>query len=228
MALAIALADQGRLTEGTQSAELLAQAVSAFRCALEVNTREQLPQAWVTTQTNFAHALWTLGEQLAGEEGLNRLRESVEAFRQLLTYQPRDQRRFWLARDLGGLAFHLILTRQFAGAQTCCQEAQKLANELGDAIEKKDRDDLIFIQGNLAHTLLFQGHYDEALAICRQNWSRPLMGKTFGEITLEDFAAFDKAGLTHPDLPRMKHTLEALRPEAAGKLRDDGKPNQEQ
>jgi hypothetical protein len=25
--------------------------------------------------------------------------------------------------------------------------------------------------------------------------------KTFGEITLEDFAAFDAAGLSHPDLP---------------------------
>jgi hypothetical protein len=29
----------------------------------------------------------------------------------------------------------------------------------------------------------------------------------FGEITLEHFAAFDKAGLTHPDLSRMKQAL---------------------
>jgi hypothetical protein len=63
---------------------------------------------------------------------------------------------------------------------------------------------LIFIQLNLAHALLFQGHYDEALAIYRQYWEKPLNKKTFGQITLEDFAAFDKAGLTHPDLSRMK------------------------
>jgi hypothetical protein len=80
-------------------------------------------------------------------------------------------------------------------------EAQRLANEIGDAVQKSDRDGLIFIQSNLAHALLFQGHYDEALAIYRQYWDKPLNGKTFGEVTLEDFAAFDKAGLTHPDVP---------------------------
>jgi hypothetical protein len=73
---------------------------------------------------------------------------------------------------------------------------------------------LIFIQGNLAHALLFQGHYDEALTNYRQNWNKPLNGKTFGEVTLEDFAAFDKAGLTYPDLPRMKQALNDLGSEA--------------
>jgi hypothetical protein len=68
----------------------------------------------------------------------------------------------------------------------------------------------IFIQQNLAHALLFQGHYDEALAIYRKYWDKPLHGKTFGEITLEDFSAFDKAGLTHPDLSRMKQALSDL------------------
>jgi hypothetical protein len=85
-----------------------------------------------------------------------------------------------------------------------------VANEIGHGIQKSDRDDLITcIQQNLAHALLFQDRYDEALAIYRQNWEKPLNGKTFVEITLEDFAAFDKAGLTHthPDLTRMKQAL---------------------
>ena len=69
---------------------------------------------------------------------------------------------------------------------------------------------------NLAHALLFQGHYDKALAIYRQNWDKPQHGKTFGQITLEDFAAFDKAGLTHPDLSRMKRALGDLRSSAPG------------
>jgi hypothetical protein len=72
-----------------------------------------------------------------------------------------------------------------------CVEAQKLANEIADEIQKSDRNELIIsIQGNLAYALLFQGHYDEALAINRQNWDKPFNGKTFGEVTLEDFAAF--------------------------------------
>jgi hypothetical protein len=85
-----------------------------------------------------------------------------------------------------------------------------MANEIGDGVQKSDRDNLIFIQRNLAHALLFEGHYYEALAIYRQNWDKPLNEKNFGQITLEDFAAFDKAGLSHPDLSRMKQALEDL------------------
>ena len=111
---------------------------------------------------------------------------------------------------LGNLANDLVLDSQFAEAETRCEEAQRLANEIGDGVQKSDRDNLIFIQVNLAHALLFQGHYDEALAIYRQYWDKPLHGKTFGEFTLEDFATFDKAGLTQPDLPRMKRALGEL------------------
>ena len=147
---------------------------------------------------------------MEGEEGLKRKREAVELLRDVVSYQPDDLSRYRLASALGDLAFDLVLNSQFAEAQTRCEEAQRLANEIGDGVEKTDRDNLIFIQQNLAHALLFQGHYDEALAIYRQYWDKPLNGKTFGEVTLEDFAAFDKAGLTHPDLSRMKQALRHL------------------
>jgi tetratricopeptide (TPR) repeat protein len=159
------------------------------------------------TQYNLVTALWTLDDQLEGEEGLERQPESVEVRRELVSYQADDQSRYRLVKALGNLAFNLVLNSQFAEARTRCEEAQRLANEIGDGIEKTKRDDLIFIQGHLAHALLFQGHYDEALTIYRQNWDKPLNERTFGEITLEDFAAFEKAGLTHPDLSRMKEAL---------------------
>ena len=197
----------GTRSGGEEGRKLLEDAVAAFRSALEVYTKADLPQHWVWTQNNLSDALGALGNQLEGEEGLKRKRESVELLRDVVSYQPGDQSRYRLASALGGLAFNLVLNSQFAEAQTRCEEAQRLANEIGDGVEKSDRDDLIFIQQNLAHALLFQGHYDEALAIYRQNWDKPLNGKTFGEITLEDFAAFDKAGLTHPDLSRMKRAL---------------------
>jgi len=138
---------------------------------------------------------------------LKRQRESVEAFREVMAYQSSDQSRLMLAQYLGGFAFNMVLNHQFAEAQTQCEEAQRVAKDIGEGIQKTDRDDLIFIHGNLAHALLFQGHYNEALAIYRQYWDKPLHGKTFGEITLEDFAAFHKAGLTNPDLSRMKRAL---------------------
>jgi tetratricopeptide (TPR) repeat protein len=152
---------------------------------------------------------------LEGEEGLKRKRESIELLRDVVSYyQTDDLSRYRLASTLGGLAFNLVLNSQFAEARTRCEEAQRLANEIGNGVKETDRDNLIFIQQNLAHALLFQGHYDEALAIYRQYWDKPLNGKTFGESTLEDFAAFDKAGLTHPDLSRMKRALRHLRSKA--------------
>jgi tetratricopeptide (TPR) repeat protein len=181
--------------------------VAAYRSALEVYTRADLPQGWALTQNNLGSALEDLGNQLQGEEGLKRQREAVQLLRDVMSYQSDDLSRYHLASALGNLAFKLVLNSQFPEARAQCEEAQRLANDIGDGVEKTDRDNLIFIQQNLAHALLFQGHYDEALAIYRQNWSKPLHGKTFGEITLEDFTTFDKAGLAHPDLSRMKQAL---------------------
>jgi len=205
-----ALYGQGIRTRGAEASELLTQAVAAYRSALEVFSNADLPRSRAATQNNLASALWTLGDQSEGEEGLKPKRESIELLRQVVSYQLDDLSRYRLASTLGSLAFDLVLNSQFAEAQTRCEEAQRLANEIGDGVQKSDRDNLIFIQGNLAHALLFQGHYDEALAIYRQYWDKPLNGKTFGEVTLEDFATFDKAGLTHPDLSRMKRALEDL------------------
>jgi tetratricopeptide (TPR) repeat protein len=210
-----ALYEQGIRTRGAEATELLTQAVAAYRSALEVFTKTDLPQSWAATQNNLVSALWTLGDQLEGEESLKRQREAVELLRDVVSYQADDLSRYRLASVLGGLAFNLVLNSQFAEAQTRCEEAQRLANEIGDGVRKSDRDDLVFIQGNLAHALLFQGHYDEALAIYRQYWDKPLNGKTFGEVTLEDFATFDKADLNHPDLSRIKRALGDLSSKAS-------------
>jgi tetratricopeptide (TPR) repeat protein len=213
--LGITLAACGSRNDGEEGGKQLEEAVAAYRSALEVYSKNDLPQEWTMAENDLGSALWTLGNHLKGEEGLKRRRESVELYRNLVSYQPNDQSRYQLASALGSLAFNLVLNSQFAEAQTRCEEAQRLANEISDGVQRSDRDHLIFIQGNLAHVLLFQGYYDEALAIYRQNWDKPLNGKTFGEATLEDFAAFDKAGLTHPDLSRMKRALEDLRSKAA-------------
>jgi tetratricopeptide (TPR) repeat protein len=202
-----ALQKLGTRSGAEEGRKLLEDAVAAYRSALEVYTKADLPQYWAGTQYNLSDALGAMGNQLEGEEGLKRKREAVELLRDVVSYQPDDLSRSRLASALGGLAFNLVLNSQFAEARTLCEEAQRLANDIGDGIQKSDRDNLIFIQQNLAHALLFQGYYDEALAIYRQNWDKPLHGKTFAEVTLEDFAAFDKAGLTHPDLSRMKREL---------------------
>jgi tetratricopeptide (TPR) repeat protein len=203
-----ALQELAARSGGEEGRKLLENAIAAYRSALEMWTKADLPQDWATTQIALGTALLTLGDQLEGEEGLKRQREALEVLREVVSYQPDDQLRYQLATALGNLAFKLVLNSQFAEARTRCEEAQRLANGIGDGVNKTKRDNLILvIQGNLAHALLFQGHYEEALAIYRQYWDKPLHEKTFGELHLEDFAAFEKAGLTHPDLSRMKEAL---------------------
>jgi tetratricopeptide (TPR) repeat protein len=208
--LGLALSTLGNLKGGEDGQKLFEEAIAAYHSALEVYTKTDQPQAWVQTQNNLSDALEALGNQLGGEEGLKCVKESVELLREVMSLQPDDISRYRLASVLGGLGFELVLNSQFEEAQTRCEEAQELTNEIGDGIQKTDRDDLILIQQNLAHALLFQGHYDEAFTIYRENWNKPLHGKTFGETTLDDFAEFDKAGLTHPDLSRMKQALAKL------------------
>jgi hypothetical protein len=86
-----------------------------------------------------------------GEEGLRHKREAVELLRDVMSYQSDDLSRYRLASALGGLAFNLVLNSQFAEARAQCEEAQSLVNKIGDGIKKEDRDNLVFIQGNLAH-----------------------------------------------------------------------------
>ena len=64
-----ALQDQGTRTSGEEGRRLLAQAVAAYRAALEVRTREQLPQDWAMTQNNLGIALQEQGIRTGGEEG---------------------------------------------------------------------------------------------------------------------------------------------------------------
>jgi tetratricopeptide (TPR) repeat protein len=205
--LGTALYALGTRNVGEDARNLLQDALAAFRSALEIYTNADLPQECALTRNKLGNALSALGNQLKGEEGLKRKREAVELFQEVTSYKRDELSRYRLASALGDLAFHLVLNSQFAEAQTQCEEAQSLADGIGDGVEKTDRDSLIFIQQNLAHALLFQGHYDEALAIYREYWDKPQNGKTFGEVTLKDFAEFEKAGLTHPDLSRMKQAL---------------------
>jgi tetratricopeptide (TPR) repeat protein len=158
--------------------------VAAYRSGPEVFTRGQFPYQWVLTQNALSDTLGALGNQLGGEEGPKHKHEAVELLRDVMSYRSDDQSRYQLATALGGLAFKLILNCQFSEAQTRCEEALSLANKIGEGIPKEDRDNLIFIQGNLAHALLFQGHYNDALAIYRQNWNKPLHGKSLGKSLL--------------------------------------------
>jgi tetratricopeptide (TPR) repeat protein len=60
---------------------------------------------------------------------------------------------------------------------------------------------------NLATALLFQGKYSEALRIFREHWNESLGDGTLAHAAYEDFDQLSKAGITHPDIARLKAAL---------------------
>jgi tetratricopeptide (TPR) repeat protein len=93
---------------------LLDQAVQAFRNALEVYTKADLPQAWAGTQNNLGNALKAEGERAGGDKAAALLDQAVQAYeRALEVFTRADLPGYWamtmrnLARahkDLGDTA----------------------------------------------------------------------------------------------------------------------------
>jgi hypothetical protein len=75
--LGTALQEIGTRTEGPEGLQLLSEAVRAYRAALLIRTREQLPQPWALTQNNLANTLQLQGARMKGPEALQLLGEAI-------------------------------------------------------------------------------------------------------------------------------------------------------
>jgi hypothetical protein len=75
--------------EGKACNEHLAVAIAAYRSALEIYTREQLPQDWVMTRNNLAIGHSDQADRAEGPKGLELLAQAVAAFHSCLEiYTP--------------------------------------------------------------------------------------------------------------------------------------------
>ena len=83
--LGIALRTLGERESGTAR---LAEAVVAYRAALEELTRERVPLDWAVTQNNLGNALSRLGDR---ESGTARLEEAVVAYSAALEERTRER-----------------------------------------------------------------------------------------------------------------------------------------
>ncbi|MBL8150154.1 MAG: hypothetical protein JNN15_09530, partial [Blastocatellia bacterium] len=66
------------------SVKLLAEAVEAYKQALSVRTKEELPQQWATTQNNLAYTYLLLNDPL----------NTVECYVNVLTVYPKNRRAY--------------------------------------------------------------------------------------------------------------------------------------
>jgi hypothetical protein len=81
----------GIRVEGKAGNERLASAITAYRSALEVYTREQLPQDWALTQNNLGLALSDQAARTEGAKGAELLAQAMSAYRSALEVTTREQ-----------------------------------------------------------------------------------------------------------------------------------------
>ncbi len=70
-------------------------------------------------------------------------------------------------------------------------------------------DDAVMIKTNLAHGYLFDNQFDKAKTIYLENKNAKLRDgkRTFSQAALDDFKEFQDAGITHPDMEKIKALL---------------------
>jgi Flp pilus assembly protein TadD len=73
---------------------------------------------------------------------------------------------------------------------------------------KLSPDNAVAIKTNLAHAYLFNNQFGKAKAIYLENKDAKLRdGRTFSQVVLDDFKEFQEAGITHPDMEKIKALL---------------------
>ncbi len=114
------------------------------------------------------------------------------------------------ASALGTVAWYALFAKHPKRALAASERALTLA------------PDLLWIETNRAHALLFLDRTGEAIAAyaARKGETIPDQGK-WEEVILKDFAEYRKHGLKHPDMARVEKALAKAPPSAQAKAADD-------
>ena len=145
--LGIALGEQGSRTGGAQGVQLLAAAVTAYQQALEVYTREHLPQDWATTQNNLGIALQEQGSRTGGAQGVQLLADAVTAYQQALEVRTREHLPLQWAQTHNNLARTYVALEDWPNAAASYANVLQIYPDYTEAYEAASR---------LYHEVLFQ------------------------------------------------------------------------
>ena len=88
--LGISLQEAGIRTSGVDIQKFLGEAVAAYRDALTVYTKAELPQQWATTQNNLGATLGDQGTRTGGEAGKALIRQAINAYELALEVRTRE------------------------------------------------------------------------------------------------------------------------------------------
>ena len=109
--------------------------MAAYRSALEVKTKADLPQDWAVTQNNLGIALQELGTRSGGEEG----RKLLEERWPLIAPPSRSMTKADLPQDWARTQNNLGLALQELGTRSGGEEGRKLLEEAWPLIAPPSR-----------------------------------------------------------------------------------------
>ncbi len=102
-----------------------------------------------------------------------------------------------LGQAYGQLARYQLFAQQFGAAEQAAIE--------GLAVDPSQE----WIKTNLASALLFQGKYPEAKNIYMEYKAKPFKDSmNFSDAFLQDLLELEKAGITHPDMEKIRKLLQ--------------------
>jgi len=219
--LGAALFAQGERLDGAEGVRRLEESAAAYRLALEVRTREALPQQWAMTQNNLGAALQVLGNRQGGGEGARRLGESAEAFRSALEVFTRDALPQPWAAIQNNLGNVLFAQGERQGGVEGSRSLAESAAAFRRALEVYTRDafpkDWAVARVNLGRTLQaqairgdFAGCLDQIERLSRNNASRddPVAGAFLRTLAIVCRIAAGQADAAGRDLDALMALIE--------------------
>jgi tetratricopeptide (TPR) repeat protein len=109
-----------------------------------------------------------------------------------------------LGAALSSLAWYNLFEQQFPAAENAAREALNPTNYVKtEGYDKK----IEWANTNLALALLFQGKYSEAEKIYQDFKDKPYGKATYKDTFLADLDELEKAGITHPDVAKIRALL---------------------
>jgi len=131
------LKEQATGVEGPDTVRLFSEAAAAYRRALQVFTRDSMPQDWATTQHSLGYVLQEQAVRTNGPDAARLLSDAVAAYKQALQVRTREQ-----------LPLHWAMTQNDLGnalqAQGVRAEGAEARRVLAEAAAAYDSALLVF------------------------------------------------------------------------------------
>ncbi|MCX6256407.1 MAG: tetratricopeptide repeat protein [Bacteroidia bacterium] len=169
------------------------EAIDLFR-ELARSDPDEFNQGLVAAQLSYATLLYTVNKSDKAETFFN---EGMKSGNELAGKFP-NLYQGWIANTYGNLSFLQIKNKRFALAETSVRKGLLL-----DSTQQ-------WMITNLASALLFQGKFEEAKKIYMELKDKAFQmdpSKTYKDMFLADFDEFEKAGITHPDVAKIRELL---------------------